>query len=63
MAVDMYGEGQVGSSTEENQSLMTPLVENRDKLKGIINAALTHGKSLNGVDVGKVAAVGYCLEV
>tara|TARA_B100001029_G_C15050501_1_gene450351 strand:- start:1251 stop:1952 length:702 start_codon:yes stop_codon:yes gene_type:complete len=60
MAVDMYGEGQVGSSTEENQSLMTPLVENRDKLKGIINAALTHGKSLNGVDVDKVAAVGYC---
>ena len=40
MAVDMYGEGKVGSSTEENQALMTPLVENRDKLKKIINGAL-----------------------
>ena len=60
MAVDMYGEGRVGSSTEENQSLMTPLVENRDQLKGIINSALTCGKSLNGVDVEKVAAIGYC---
>ena len=33
MAVDMYGDGKVGSSTEENQSLMTPLVENRNLLK------------------------------
>ena len=60
MAIDMYGEGRVGSSTEENQSLMTPLVENRDQLKGIINSALTCGKSLNGVDMDKVAAIGYC---
>ena len=60
MAVDMYGDGKVGSSTEENQSLMTPLVENRDHLKGVIKAALTSGKSLKGVDVNKVAAIGYC---
>ena len=60
MAVDMYGDGKIGSSTEENQSLMTPLVENRDLLKGIINAALSHGKSLEGVDVNNVAAIGYC---
>ena len=60
MAVDMYGDGKVGSSTEENQSLMTPLVENRDHLKGVIKAAFTSGKSLKGVDVNKVAAIGYC---
>ncbi len=60
LAVDMYGDGKVGSSTEENQSLMTPLVENRDHLKGVIKAALTSGKSLKGVDVNKVAAIGYC---
>ena len=60
MAVDMYGDGKVGSSTEENQSLMTPLVENRDHLKGIINEALTNGKSLKGVDTNNVAAIGYC---
>ena len=60
MAVDMYGDGKVGSSTEENQSLMTPLVENRDHLKGVIIAALTAGKSLKEVDVNNVAAIGYC---
>ena len=60
MAVDMYGDGKVGSSTEENQSLMTPLVENRDHLKGVINEALTKGKSLKGVEANNVAAIGYC---
>ena len=29
MAVDMYGDGRVGSSTEENQSMMAPLVDDR----------------------------------
>ena len=39
---------------------MTPLVENRDHLKGVINEALTKGKSLKGVDANNVAAIGYC---
>ena len=60
MAIDMYGEAKVGSSTEENQSMMTPLVEDRDKLKGIVNAALEAGKQLDEVDNSKVAAIGYC---
>tara|TARA_B100000927_G_C16438630_1_gene458749 strand:+ start:762 stop:1466 length:705 start_codon:yes stop_codon:yes gene_type:complete len=60
MAIDMYGEAKVGSSTEENQSMMTPLVEDRDKLKGIVNAALEAGKQLDKVDNSKVAAIGYC---
>ena len=60
MAIDMYGEAKVGSSTEENQSLMTPLVEDRDKLKSIARAALDAGRKLNEVDDSKVAAIGYC---
>ena len=60
MAIDMYGEAKVGTSTEENQSLMTPLIEDRDKLKGIVNAALEAGKQLDEVDNSKVAAIGYC---
>ena len=60
MAIDMYGDAKVGSSTEENQSMMTPLVEDRDKLKGIVNAALEAGKQLDEVDNSKVAAIGYC---
>ena len=60
MAVDMYGDGKQGTTIEENQSLMTPLVEDRKKLKSIINAALEQGKNLEGVDSSKVAAIGYC---
>ena len=60
IAVDMYGEAKVGTSTEENQSLMTPLIEDRDKLKAIINSAVEAGKKIDGVDSSKVAAIGYC---
>ena len=60
MAVDMYGEAKVGTSTEENQSLMTPLIEDRNKLKAIINSAVEAGKKIDGVDSSKVAAIGYC---
>ena len=61
MAVDMYGEGKVGSTTEENQAMMTPLVEDRSKLKSVINAALEKGKTLEGVDQSKIAAIGLSL--
>ena len=60
-AVDMYGNGKVGSSTEENQSLMEPLLSDRDVLKDRITSALHFGKSLPCVDPNKVAAIGYCL--
>ena len=60
-AVDMYGNGKVGSSTEENQSLMEPLLSDRDVLKDRITSALHFGKSLPGVAPNKVAAIGYCL--
>ncbi len=60
MAVDMYGDAKVGTSTEENQSLMTPLVEDRQKLKSVINSALEAGKEIEGVDSSKIAAIGYC---
>ena len=60
MAVDMYGDGRVGSSTEENQSMMAPLVDDREKLKSVINAALQAGKEIEGVDSSKIAAIGYC---
>ena len=60
MAIDMYGDGKQGTTIEENQSLMTPLVEDRKRLKSIINAALEQGKNLEGVDSSKIAAIGYC---
>lgn len=60
MAVDMYGEGRVGADAAENESLMTPLVSNRDELKDRIQAALEAGRKLEGVNPAKVAAIGYC---
>ena len=59
-AVDMYGNGKVGADTAENESLMTPLVSDRDMLKDRIVSALNFGKSLLGVDSSRVAAIGYC---
>ena len=59
-AVDMYGNGKVGAATAENESLMTPLVSDRDMLKDRIVSALNYGKSLPGVDSSRAAAIGYC---
>ena len=59
-AVDMYGNGKVGADTAENESLMTPLVSDRDMLKDRIVSALNFGKSLPGVNSSRVAAIGYC---
>ena len=59
-AVDMYGNGKVGADTAENESLMTPLVSDRDMLKDRIVSALNYGKSLPGVDSSLAAAIGYC---
>ena len=59
-AVDMYGNGKVGADTAENESLMTPLVSDRDMLKDRIVSALNYGKNLPGVDSSRAAAIGYC---
>jgi dienelactone hydrolase len=59
-AVDMYGNGKVGADTAENESLMTPLVSDRNMLKDRIVSALNYGKSLPGVDSSRAAAIGYC---
>ena len=60
-AVDMYGNGKFGKNTEENESVMPPLLSDREVLKDRIISALHFGKSLPGVDPNKIAAIGYCL--
>ncbi len=59
-AIDVYGVGNRGSSLEENQALMTPLVEDRDLLLKRLAAALDAGRTLAAVDPSKAAAVGFC---
>ena len=59
MAGDVYGKGVQGSSTEENQALMTPLVEDRrGKLRARLSVSLD---ALRAEAPGvPVAALGYC---
>jgi dienelactone hydrolase len=59
-ALDMYGDGRCGKTTEENQALMMPFLQDRALLARRINAALTTVKGLPGVDGRRVAAMGFC---
>ncbi len=59
-AIDVYGKGKRGSTVEENQALMNPLVEDRAELQARLAASLSAGRDQGGVDTSKAAAVGYC---
>lgn len=57
-AVDVYGKGKRGETTEECQALMTPLAENRSELQSRLAHALDVAKTEAGTD--KAAAIGFC---
>lgn len=59
-AVDLYGKGVLGSSTEENQALMTPFVEDRAMLQSRLLHIVDLVKGLPEADATKTAAIGYC---
>lgn len=59
-ALDVYGDARVGTSKEENATLMTPLVENRSLLLLRLRAALATVQKLEAVDAKRVAAIGFC---
>lgn len=59
-AIDVYGVGKRGGTVEENQALMTPLMEDRAELQKRLNIAVEHAKTLEGVDTSKRAAIGFC---
>ena len=60
LALDLYGKGVLGTSTEENQALMTPFVENRDKLQSRLLHIIDTVKGLPEVDESKVVFMGFC---
>lgn len=60
MAVDLYGKGVRGSSPEENQKLMTPLVEDRAMLRERLKTSIEAGRAQPGVIAEKTAAIGFC---
>jgi dienelactone hydrolase len=59
-ALDLYGKGINGSTVEENNALMTPLMEDRVMLQARMNLAVTVLREQPEVDGTKVAAAGYC---
>jgi dienelactone hydrolase len=59
-ALDMYGDGRCGKTTEENEALMMPFLRDRAMLSRRINAALAAVKNQPAVDSRRVAAMGFC---
>ena len=60
LAVDMYGDGVVGSGPKENAQLMSPLLEDRATLQRRMLTALEALKSQECVDEARTAAIGFC---
>ncbi|MEQ8205102.1 MAG: dienelactone hydrolase family protein [Woeseia sp.] len=59
-ALDMYGVGKLGTSPEQNRSMMQPLIDDREVLQRRISSALTELRGLPEVDSARTAAIGYC---
>lgn len=59
-ALDMYGEGRVGSGPEENARLMGGLMSDRARLRDRILAALDSLRQQPEADPRRIAAMGFC---
>ena len=60
IAIDVYGKGKRGTTKEECQALMTPLVENRPLLVERLVAGQQAAAALDRVDPARIAVCGYC---
>jgi dienelactone hydrolase len=58
--IDMYGKGVRGRNAAENGALMTPFMENRAMLAQRMQTALATVRAQPGIDVGRIAAMGFC---
>ena len=59
-ALDLYGKGVHGGSTEENAALMQPFVDDRSMLQRRMVLALDTLREQAEVDDQNVAAIGFC---
>ena len=59
-AVDLYGKGRVGNTTEECQALMNPLIGDRARLRALLLAAVDVAAAQPQVDASRMAAIGFC---
>ena len=60
LAIDIYGNGVLGNSAEENAAMMEPFVKDRNIFRNRLNAALNALKELAEVNENKIAIMGYC---
>ena len=59
-AIDMYGEGRVGSNNDEKQALMQPLMSNRKYLIERMQVAFSVLNNMTQVKQQSIAAIGFC---
>ncbi|MDT8407062.1 MAG: dienelactone hydrolase family protein [Methylococcales bacterium] len=60
VALDVYGEGVLGQTPEQNTKLMQPFMADRGKLRQRLLAGLEAAVSLSQVDRQRIAAIGFC---
>lgn len=59
-AIDMFGQGKIGTTNNEKMALIKPLMEDRTLLSERIVNAVEFAKTLDFVDENKVGAIGFC---
>ena len=59
-AIDMFGQGKVGETTEEKQALIQPLVADRLLLLARVRSAYHALVALDTVDTQRIAVMGFC---
>lgn len=59
-ALDLYGKGVFGKTTEECQALMTPLASNRPHLQERLLHVIEVVKGLPDIDASRIAIMGFC---
>jgi dienelactone hydrolase len=59
-ALDMFGKGKRGTTTEECSALISPFVQDRSLLARRMTQALSTARSLPEIDGRRVAAMGFC---
>lgn len=59
-AIDNFGRGVLGASTEENSALIQPFLEDRVMLQKRMQNSLDVMKAMDEVDDANVAAIGFC---
>ena len=60
-ALDMYGQGRLGTTNEKKRALMAPLMGDRGLLRDRVRAAFDALSALPEVDTNRIAIIGFCL--